>query len=253
MSDYATLRCFWHEYLTSEFQPISVDSVPMIPFPIYQYYRYRYCFQFYHFDSFLRKKNENKNGRGFLRLFSSLRRCPNQGFKFWNCYVCRGHRNYRNFRNIGNFEFFWLKLFEILTDIEWIWIKYDQIHKKKCKKPKNSGEIWACRWWGGVKNFEKFETKFQTLVQIKHPSIFLTCQKSQIVSGIFIRLTRSNQARVPKKHSKLRFKITSLRGRIYLLGRVSRSNQLRAYDPCRPHILKTLYPLIVVIGYQNKV
>lgn len=134
MSDYATLRCFWHEYLTSEFQPISVDSVPMIPFPVYQYYRYRYCFQFYHFDSFLRKKNENKNGRGFLRLFSSLRRCPNQGFKFWNCYVCRGHRNYRNFRNIGNFEFFWLKLFEILTDIEWIWIKYDQIHKKKEQK-----------------------------------------------------------------------------------------------------------------------
>lgn len=82
------------------------------------------------------EKNENKNGRGFLRLFSSLRRCPNQGFKFWNCYVCRGHRNYRNFRNIGNFEFFWLKLFEILTDTEWIWIKYDQIHKKNAKNRK---------------------------------------------------------------------------------------------------------------------
>lgn len=105
-----------------------VSCIPILPISLlFSVLPFRFLFE---------KKNENKNGRGFLRLFSSLRRCPNQGFKFWNCYVCRGHRNYRNFRNIGNFEFFWLKLFEILTDIEWIWIKYDQIHKKNAKNRK---------------------------------------------------------------------------------------------------------------------
>lgn len=105
-----------------------VSYIPILPISLlFSVLPFRFLFE---------KKNENKNGRGFLRLFSSLRRCPNQGFKFWNCYVCRGHRNYRNFRNIGNFEFFWLKLFEILTDIEWIWIKYDQIHKKMQKTEK---------------------------------------------------------------------------------------------------------------------
>ncbi len=45
----------------------------MVPFPIYRYYWYRYCFRIYHSDSvFEKKKYEKENGIGFFQPSSSL-------------------------------------------------------------------------------------------------------------------------------------------------------------------------------------
>lgn len=88
-----------------------------------------------------------------------------------------GNRNYQNFENSANFGIFWSKLFENLTDFEWIRIIFDKF-KKKIKKPKILGEMWVCRWGRNYRNFGNFGPKCQTLNQatpwyICQPSSFL--------------------------------------------------------------------------------
>lgn len=68
-----------------------------------------------------------------------------------------GNRNYQNFENSANFGIFWSKLFENLTDFEWIRIIFDKF--KKNKKTENFRRDVSLPVEAELLKFQKFRTK----------------------------------------------------------------------------------------------